>query len=275
VKAVQRETLADLRAATILAQPAALDSALNRMRRLPEISSNRYLEPGFVGQFLLPTGEILSSPRISLSYLEKLSQDSLAGLRCVAGAALIFQYTRQPITVPQPLIRLISDPRREVRQTLVLAVFKDAGTAPDRIESLGRSLLSQLDSLPQNETARARMYSTILLLLASLAESHPAWLLNLAEETHTSTDPEIRAALVELLDSLGNAGRVQEVLGLLVVWAKMNEPNDWVICRSLTSAWAAQFSDESTQILDQLEKRIGLTSSITNARRALARKTSG
>lgn len=255
--------LTDLRAASALAQPEAIDLALEGVRRLAEISGNQSFNPSLIDQLLLPAGDLLSTPRIPLAYLEKLSQDQSAAIRCLAAAALALRALLDDQQATNLLESCARDRRPEVRQTVVRALARKADEAPGQLLALAHRwhVVGQQQGVPS-------LQATALRTLLPLTTSFSAELLEISAEVHACPDEDVKAALVELLVALGNARQAENVLALLQTWAQEPQPNDWVICRTLGVAWAREHPVRVEKILQELYLRTGPTRNINHVRRA-------
>jgi hypothetical protein len=271
MKAAGREFLRDLKAAAALGTPEALDLALLGLRNLPEVRGNQALDSGSIEKLLLPAGEMLGEQRVPYAYLEELSHDHLAAIRALPAAAFVLRTCRGSVEGDEVLIRLAADARPEVRRVLALASRECAAEGQTRPLTLASSWLTEPVD-PKKAAAHARRQATALEMLVNFTRIAPQAVLAAARGQKQNPDPDVRAALAGLLVAAGQSGQTIDVLDLLEMWAADAEPNEWVICRVLSAHWAANTSGRAAAILDALEASLGLTSSITNARRALARK---
>lgn len=262
MKSSRREALADLRAAVTLAQPQALDLALQGLSQQPELAGNQPIEPGFIEQFLLPAGEILSRPAVPWSYLQGLQQDRLAGIRAAAAAAACLRWLAGDEQALPLLERAVADRRPEVAQAVVKAARQSAAQSPSRLAALGQRWLAPAASAPQ----RAAAYR----LLAGLAETQAQELLGLAAAAPAAADESENAALAELLTALGQAGHGEAVLDLLEGWAAAGHQDSWLICRTLAAGWAARYTARALAVLDTLEAHGQHNRRINRTRQALA-----
>jgi hypothetical protein len=269
LKSSYRAVLADLRAASALAQPEAIDLALEGVRRLPEISGNQSFNQSLIDQLLLPAGVLLIPPRVPLTYLEKLSQDQLAAIRCLAAAALVPLALLDNQEAANLLESCARDRRPEVRLTVERAMVRKADGAPFQLLALARRWLvaGQQQGVPS-------MQVTALRALLPLAPSFSAALLEICAEVHACPDEGVKGALVELLVALGNVREAENVLALLQTWAQEPQPNDWVICRTLGAAWAREHPVRAEKILQELYLRTGPTRNINHVRQAFERSAS-
>lgn len=261
MKKDRRELLADVRAAMRTGSIESVHMALDRLRRMPEISGNHPLDAVVLEKTLLPVGEILSSPGIPLSALHDLTTDRLAALRAVAAAACALRYLHGEDSARQDLETLCDDRRPEVGRIVRAVLVKYSFAHSPRLLTLAQ------DWLLGGSTRRALALDS----LSPLANLHTSLLFDMADACRQDIHPEVRRALAGLLNSLAYAGQAGQVLARFDRWMQETPPPEWVICRSLSASWAAVHFEHAQAILSTLEVRYGTTRQITNARRALAR----
>lgn len=260
MKARYRQILADIKTATRLGHPEALEAAFTLLVSLPEVASNRQLSAGFIEQVIHPAGEILA--QLPVTKLRPLSTHPLAAVRAVGAAALGRRYLNAGDVPAKLLRRLAQDARIEVRETLSDALA--AVTAPQ--EPRLRELLAEWLT-----ATSPRLRAAALHTLPALAPFEGELLLEWIRPLGADHDPNVRAALAETLTRLASLGQAPTVLNLLNEWANDPHPNDWVIARALSSAWGAQHPQEVKAILGALFAQRGKTKALSNAVQALAR----
>jgi hypothetical protein len=267
VKSTWRTALADLRAAAVLAHPQALDLALEGVRRQPELAGNQPLDPGQIEQLLLPVGEILGRPAVPWAYLQQVQRDRLAGLRAAASVAAFQRWLAGADQAVPMLEQAVADRRPEVLEAVILSARQAARQAPARLLALAvRWTTSGAPAAP-----RAAAYR----LLAPLARLQPEDILPLAAAAPMAETEKENAALAELLVALGQAGCGEALLELLQSWSLQGRQTSWVICRALSSSWAAQHPARALEILDVLEHRGEHSRQISRTRQALTGKADG
>jgi hypothetical protein len=84
-------------------------------------------------------------------------------------------------------------------------------------------------------------------------------------------DRDVRAALVDALGALAQAGLAEAVLDLLALWAAEARPNAWVISRVLSASWVAAYPSMAEAILHDLSLKSGTASQVKSAVEALTR----
>lgn len=275
MKAAQREFLADLRAAAVLARPEAVDAALQGLRRLPDVAGNQPLPARLVDQVLLPAGEILGRADLPVDSLAVLARDPLAAVRALAGAAMLPRRLNGDNAVEGTLQNLAGERREDVRRALAGAGVVYARAFSDQLQSLAQSWLLAAARPQTSPETRDRLQSTALRLLCPLADSRAPALLEIIRSLPAGLAPEANAALADLLAALAEAGSSADVLNLLESWASISPPNAWLIGRVLAGGWALDNRARAEAILARLESRTGPTRYISNARRALSRRVEG
>jgi hypothetical protein len=136
-----------------------------------------------------------------------------------------------------------------------------------------QSIFELLSRWIRSDSPRQRQVA--LKALPAIAGEHIETAFSLLTPLESDPNPEVRAALVEILSSLGQTGDDQRVLGLLERWAGQPEPNTWVIARSLSRSWAAKNARKALKILTKLTSRVGPHRQISNSIQALSRHGAG
>jgi len=255
-KAQIHALLNDLKAAARLGQAEATDIALDGLRSFPQVAANQPLSEGFIAQVILPAGKILS--KLPAAQLQPLLDDALSALRATAGVALAQRFVLGKDGNPKILQTPAKDARPEVRSALA-EVLREVGQAhPERILPLAEAWLA---------APSARLRGTALGFVPALGQDILPKLNVFKAEEH----PEVRAALVEALQTLAQSGLAEPVLEQLSHWGAEPRPNAWVIGRVLSGSWAASYPQEAKSILQSLQKKYGDRKSITNTLKALHR----
>ena len=255
-----KQLLRDLRGAVMLNHPQAVDMALNGLLKLPGVASNDRMSDHTIDHIVLPVGEILAT--LKAPVLRPLTTHHLAVGRAVGGVALAHRLVKQTDTTAKDLVRPASDPRQDVRQALGKAVLGLSTTYPTKIFDLAKAWLSQPGS---------RLRYTALVFLPGLASSCPMQLLDLVSNLDGDSDRDVRAALVEALNTLARHALAVPVLDLLAIWSEKSEPNTWVISRILSASWVSEHPFEVKSILRTLQTKTGESGDIQHARKALKR----
>ncbi|HBX70667.1 MAG TPA: hypothetical protein DEH25_15130 [Chloroflexi bacterium] len=255
-----RQILRDLKAATLLGDPEAVDLALNGLLALPGVAANDRMNPGFIEKVILPVGEALKP--LKTSHLRPLLAHPLAAGRAVGAVALANQFVSGMDATAKDLRKPANDSREDVRAALGLALRESGSKAPAKLYDLAVPWL--LEPSPKPRTSA-------LIFLPALAESHGKRLMGLLEPLGADPDREVRAALAEALSALARAGFAESVLGLLALWAAETHPNAWVISRVLSGSWAAEHPAEAESILRELSSKPGTSSQVSSTIEALAR----
>jgi HEAT repeat protein len=255
-----KQLLRDLRAATMLGNPEAVDIALDGLLELPGVSSNAKMSTGFITQVVIPVGEVLSSIKSPL--LRPLLAHPLAVGRAIGGVALAHRYLKQGDSTQKDLHQSGNDTRSDVRLALGRSLHSLAKIDPDATISLGTTWI---------KGSSPRLRYTALIFLPALAEKDETEILALLDIANTDPNLEVRAALVDALSDLAKSGYAGSVLSLLSRWSSGSEPDSWLICRVLSSSWAKNNATEVKSILKETKAKTGESSQITGALKALKR----
>ena len=90
MKADTRQLLRDIKAATRLGSPGAVDLAMNGLLTLPGVAANAPLAENMFDKVLVPVGQILAE--LPPDWLRPLSEHQLAAGRAVGAVALARQF---------------------------------------------------------------------------------------------------------------------------------------------------------------------------------------
>jgi len=254
--------LIDVKAAARIGHAESLWVALDGLFDLPEVAGNPPMQPAFIRGVLLPIGEVLASPRVTAAMLWPLAKHDHAAIRAIAAVANAHRYFSEEQSEVNGLVMLGRDPRKDVRQALAFALSQAGKAHPGRFEDLIKRWIE--DDSP-------RLQATALQLLPSLAEINPNAGLQLLSNFQTSSDPQIRTALVECLVELAQGELAEEVLALLKGWASESGINLWVIGKTLSRSWTASHAESSLEILTQLAEIHGPEKTILKALKAMGR----
>ncbi|MBW8012089.1 MAG: hypothetical protein FVQ83_12760 [Chloroflexi bacterium] len=257
-----RELITDLKGAARIGHPETIQTALDGVRALPQVSGNRPMQANFLSQAILPMAQALAHPRLQAAHLRPLAKDPLAGLRALAGAVFGLRYFRQSGITLEDLRHLGNDTRIEVRDALVL------GLAEGSQEQ--RQLLFELVNVWIGADS-PRLQQVAIKLLPSLLNTHSSPVLDMLPPLTKSSDPDVRAALVNSLITIAQADLADQILELLSSWANKAQPNIWVIARTLSGSWASKRAEKALNILRTLASHIGPNKQISNALQALER----
>jgi HEAT repeat protein len=258
--------ITDLKAAARIGHAGSLRVALDGLHSIPSISANQPLSPSILAQVILPAGEALANPRLGIIHLLHLAEDPRASVRAIGAVAMALRYVKGHNLNMKDLDRFANDPRSEVRAALSNTLAQPGIAEPQSIfELLSRWIRS--DSPRQRQVA--------LQALPAITGTYNKTAFSLLTPLESDPNPEVRAALVETLSSLGQTGDDQRVLDLLERWAGQPEPNTWVIARSLSRSWAAKNARKALKILTKLTSRVGPHRQISNSIQALSRHGAG
>ena len=260
MKIDSRQILRDLKTATLLGNPEAVDIALNGLLSLPGVAANDRMNDGFIEKVILPVGQALVP--LKTSQLRPLLNHSLAAGRAIGAAALANQFIAGMDATPKDLRKPASDPRADVRAALGQALLVAGSQNPAKLLDLGTFWLTNAAPKPR---------TTALVFIPALAENYGKRLVGLLGPLGADPDREVRSALVEALNSLARAGLAESVLELLTFWAGESRPNAWVISRVLSASWVAEYPTQAETILRDLSSKAGTSSQVKSALEALAR----
>ena len=260
MKSETKQLLRDLRAAVLLGRSEAVDIALDNLLELPGISSNDKLSAGFVEQVVIPVGEVLSG--LKSSQLRPLLAHHLAVGRAVGGVSLAYRYVKYGDSTPKDLWGPGNDSRQDVRLALGRSLSILTLVDPYATMGLGTTWINQLSP---------RLRYTALLFLPALAHKFEPKILGLLGIASADPSQEVQAALVDALNALALAGFTSSVLGTLSLWSSGSQPDAWLICRTLSSSWAANHPVEVKKILQEVYAKTGESSHITSALKAIKR----
>jgi hypothetical protein len=255
-----KQLLRDLKVAATLGRPDAIDIALNGLLALPGVSSNDRMEEGFIEQVILPVGKLLTS--LKSSQLRPLLDHPLAVGRAIGAAALAYRFLEGKDVGQKDLRKPAGDARSDVRIALGRTLFAVAETAPEKLLTLGTTWIMQ---------PAPKLRHTALIFLPALGFQYGPRMVGLLGPLGSDDDRDVRAALVDALNHLAQSGLAESVLGLLALWGSEGRQNSWVICRVLSASWVADHPAEAESILRDLVSKIGETSEISNALKALKR----
>lgn len=255
-----RQLLRDLKTATLLGNPEAVDIALRGLLAFPGVAANDRMNGGFIEKTILPVGRSLST--MKTSHLRPLLDHELAAGRAVGAVALAHQFIAGKDATPKDLRKPANDPRADVRSALGRALLSAGHKDPEKLYDLGTPWLMNAAPKPR---------ATALIFIPALAESHGKRVVGLLGPLGTDPDREVRTALVDALGALARAGLAESVLELLVLWAAESHPNSWVISRALSASWVTNYPAEAESILRELSSKRGTSSQVKSATEALAR----
>ena len=260
MKADARQLLRDLKAATLIGNPAAVDMALNGLLALPGVAANDRMNPGFIEKVILPIGQALMP--LKTSHLRPLLDHPLAAGRALGAAALANQFIAGLDATAKDLRKPANDPRQDVRTALSQSLLVAGSQNPSKLLDLATPWLMNAAPKPR---------ATALIFIPALAENYGKRVVGLLGPIGGDPDREVRAALVDALNALARTGLAESVLGLLALWAGEAQPNAWVISRVLSAAWAAEHPAEAESILRELSAKTETESQVKSAVEALAR----
>jgi len=260
MKTDPKQILRDLKAATLLGNPEAVDLALNGLLAFPGVAANDRMNLGFIEKVILPIGQVLIT--LKTSYLRPLLDHPLAAGRALGAVALASQFMAGMDATAKDLRKPSNDPRPDVRTALGQALLVAGHQDPSKLLDLGTNWL-------MNAAPKPRI--SALIFVPALAESHGKRVVGLLGPLGSDPDREVRAALVDALNALARAGLAESVLDLLAFWVAEAHPNAWVISRVLSASWVTEYPIPAEAILRDLAAKPGTSSQVNSAIEALAR----
>jgi hypothetical protein len=267
MKSEIHELTADFKAAVRIGHPESLQVALDGYRMLPEVTGNAALTQAFIRQAILLLGEVLAYPHLDLAQVETLLEDPLTGVRALGAVASGVRFLAGHGVDADDLRRPGRDQRPEVRAALGEALAKHAHENPALLLALVNDWLGgDVGAAPST-----RLRLSALIAMRGLISDYGDELIPYLTDSPAESDRETRSAHIEALISGAESGRETAVYELLRTWAAEQEPDTWMIAKTLSSAWAARNPAESEVILQVLETKVGEDRSIERAKRALTR----
>jgi hypothetical protein len=253
-----RTLITDIKAAARIGHAESLWVALDGLLDLPQVSGNPPMEAAFIEKAILPIGEALSSPRLNIAAIQSLLDEPQAALRACAAAALAFRLLRQDQFSLKQLAKPGKDTRQDVRLALRLALAQAVAGRPEKLAPL-------IDAWLAAPSPRHQAVAIALLPLV------PDDAFDRLYSMDNPSDPEVRAALVDALTTLALNSQAEAALSLMADWAANRENNVWVICKTLSGSWAAQYASKALEILPILLPKADNPKQIINALQALHR----
>lgn len=255
-----KQLFRDLNAAVQLNRPEGVDIALNGLLRLPGVAANNRMSDGFIDQVILPVGEKLSG--LPSSLLRPLLSHSLVAGRAIGAAALTHRFLCNDDTIPDDLHRAGSDSRSDLRLSLGRTIISLKTKNPERFIDLGKCWI---------KSTSPKLRQTALIFLPAFVDFYPSEVIDLLGTLATEENHEVKGALVDALIQMGNKSVTTPVMRLLSEWSSYPDPNDWVICRTLSASWVVAFPDEVKAIMCQIYSKRGENKFVTTALKALRR----
>ena len=184
-------------------------------------------------------------------------------MRAICASALARRYLLGKDVSPQEIRTPGQDARSDVRAALGVTLRDVGEAAPER-------LLPLMDHWLKAKSPRLR--HTALLFIPILAESHADAIIRHIHPLAVDDDRDVRAALVDALQTLAEHGMAPAVLELFSHWSASPTPNVWVITRTLSHAWAVEYPQEIESILRALQSSLESEKAIHQTLEALARR---
>ena len=238
------EIINNLKAAVRIGHVDSILAAVGAIENLPEIKSNAPIPGPMLEKLIVPAGETFRSRMVRWETIKHLRRSPLTGTRALMASAAGTRWLLDLYVKKKALRKAALDPRREVRDTLILSL-KNAD--PEAIDPLWKTVKKWLnDESP-------RVQQTAILLLPLFMPDRKRKIFKLLAAETPNGNPDINAALVEVLTKFGKDSYGNKVVDLLSDWANNEHPNGWVICKTISGSWAVEYRQECESILKSLE----------------------
>jgi hypothetical protein len=252
-----QELITDVKAAARLGQIEALQYALDGLLDLPGVAANLNITTAFIQQAVLPIAWTLAQSPVSAKQLSPLGGSDYAACRAVFGAFCAYRYFSDHDVQGKMLEKPVKDARREVRTATTIALLDAGSQDTEKLTSLAVKWI-QIPS--------PRLKAVGLSLLAQSPEEALFQLSGFDAEG----DTELLAAVADLIVSIAHGENIPKVFSLLSKWTLEADEYDWVICKALSSPWAAASPATALEILVKLEANGGRKKRVMNALKTLA-----
>lgn len=260
IKSEVKQLLRDVDVAIQLGRQEAIDIALRGLLRLPGVAGNEHMNTQFVDQVVLPIGQSLSA--LPAKILHPLLSHSLVVGRAIGAVSMAHRFFKATDVTEGDLRKGAQDTRSDVRfvvgQVLVQLLEKD----PLKCFNLGKTWL---------ERPSPRLHQTALTFLPYLEGQFENELIALLGPLGTENHRDVNRALVDALIQLGTREHPLSVLNLLLDWCKNQEPNQWVICQTLSASWAVNFPEKVIKILSCVVRKEGESKLVMSTIKTLRR----
>ena len=257
MKNYTRTLVRDIKAAAQIGHIESLWAAVDGLAQVPEVKGNHPLNDSFIVQVIVPAAQALSGPRVSRSALIPLVTHDKTAIRAVASSAMVLHFLKGINGTSLADLRMLAkEPRQEVREAVVQVCQQAATSHPEK--------LSELVTAWQTESS-PRLQSIAIRLMPGLPKEEAAHTLKQLAKIELPADPEIRTALEQTINQLGQNKADADAIQILQLWSETPETFYWVIARCLAKGWAAAYPDEAMPILTRLAAEKGPKKKIRNA----------
>jgi hypothetical protein len=253
-----RTLITDIKAAARIGHAESLWVALDGLLDLPQVSGNPPMNEPFIEKVVLPIGEALAAPRLNINIIRPLMDEPQAALRACVAASLANRYFADEDITLKELSKPGKDPRQDVRLALRAALAAGGQEQPEKLELLVNEWIASPS--PRLQAIAIGLYPLL-----------PTQALEAFSQLETPSAPEVRAAMVEALTTLAQAGQAEGVLDLLSFWAQNQDNNIWTICKTLAGSWAALHPQQAMAILLHLQPKADNPKQLINTIQALYR----
>ena len=260
MKSEVNQLLRDVNVAIQLGRPEAIDIALRSLLRFPGVAGNEHMDTQFVDQVVLPIGQSLSA--LPSNLLRPLLSHSLVVGRAIGAVSIAHRFFVAEDVVEDDLRKGAQDPRADVRFVVGQVMIKLLQKDPLKCYHLGKSWL---------EGPSPKLHQTALEFLPHLEGYFETEFIARLRPLGIENHRDVNRALVDALIQLGSGMHSKSVLTLLMEWCETPEPNQWVICQTLSAPWAVRYPNEVIKILSCLIKKEGESKQVLGAIKALSR----
>ena len=206
---------------------------------------------------LIPIGQSLS--HLDQDQLTPFIEHSDPILRGLGAAALGEKFLAADDIRMEVLLRVVRDPVVEVRNTMVLAL------KTSKAEVKSPQLLALIEVCFESG-GDADLVSALSLVSLVSKEGDQQRVRLWLRPLDRIEDHDIRRILVNCLQELAEAGAVETVLISLRSWAQNENPNVWLITRSLSASWTREYPSARMEILDLLAGTVGNIRAVQRAK---------
>ena len=248
MKAELHTLITDIKAAARIGHAESLWLALDGLFDLPEVAGNPPMKGAFIRKAILPIGKALVTPRVTAPMLRPLANHDHAALRAIAAVVTAQRYLDDPDVNLKDLDVHGQDPRKDVRQALVMGLIQAGDAQPNRLQALIQNWI-QGDS--------PRLQAIAIQLLPTMAEQDPKGVISILSTFPPSGDPGVRTSLVDCLVELAQGEHPNEVLSLLKGLAEEKGNYLWVIGKTLSRSWIVPHTEHGLAIITHLAGQQG------------------
>lgn len=244
MKNALKELSRDLRAALAINHTTAIEAVLETMLHIPQISGNHKLEDYFVLDHLVPFGEMIARSTFPLEYLLDMLESKTMVFRVIGATALLIRWESGVHVPGDALQKVATDHRPEVRA--VIAHYLRAFTADH-----APAVLDLLQTWSKVDSTHLQL--TVARTLPTVYPADAETVTNIFYQLSLLDDFELNRELAEGLNEIARQGHGKDVIERLLEWSIPESPNTWLICKVISTPWAAQYADQAEKTIQNLE----------------------